>query len=55
MHTDIIKDFFADLMSVDKAIMKGDSEDLKFVINLIKIMTEDAELFQRLPTNEPLN
>jgi hypothetical protein len=53
MHVDKIKDFFPDILSLEKAIAKGDSKDLKFFTNLIKVLTEDAELLQHLSTNEP--
>ena len=55
MHLDKLKDFFPDILSLEKAIMKGDSKDLKFFNNLIKILVEDAELLRRLAINEPLN
>ena len=55
MHVDKLKDFFPNILSLEKAIMKGDSRDLKLFNNLIKILVEDAELLRRLATNEPLN
>jgi len=55
MHTDLLKNLFPDLLSLEKAIIKGDSEDLRFFKNLIKILVEDAELLRCLATNEPLN
>jgi len=53
MHVDKLKDFFPDILSLEKAIAKGNSKDLKFFNNLIKVLTEDAELLQHLSTNEP--
>ncbi|MBS1522627.1 MAG: hypothetical protein JST50_16630 [Bacteroidetes bacterium] len=54
MNTDKLKNLFPDILSLEKAI-KDNSEDLKFFNNFIKVLTEDAELLQRLATNEPLN
>jgi len=55
MYVDNLKDLFPDILSLEKTIAKGDSKDLKFFNNLIKILVEDAELLKRLATNEPLN
>ena len=55
MHTDILKTFFPDILSLEKALIQRNSKELKLVKNFIKVLVEDAELLKRLATNEPLN
>ena len=55
MHAYILKTFFPDILNFEKAPIKANPKDLKPVNNLNKVLVEDAELFKRLATNEPLN
>ena len=55
MHAYVLKTFFPDILNFEKAPIKANPKDLKPVNNLNKVLVEDAELFKRLATNEPLN
>lgn len=55
MRTNLLKIVFPDILNLERALIEPKSLKVKLINHIIKIFTEDHELFIRLATNEPLN